>query len=141
MTMGLIRWGEAAFDGPRVKGSNSRYRTLTTATLAERWKRIEQQIAQMLSEVEAAEAATDALAGEVRGGKRATQWTVELTDLKTRQEKRKGALAIAHTQDESRRQNGVDPAQNPAQVPVPEQHRALPEISRNARASGSFAQS
>ena len=121
----------------RVKASNRRYRTLTTATLAERWKRIEQHIEQMLSEVEAAEAATEALSGEVRGGKRATPWPVELADLQTRQEKRKAALAIAHTRDESRRQNGVDITQNPAQVPVPEQHRALPEISRNARASGS----
>ena len=125
----------------RVKASNRRHRTLTTATLAARWKRIEQQIEQRLSEVEAAEAATEALAGEVRGGKRATPWPVELADLQTRQEKRKGALAIADTLDESRRQNGVDIPQNPAQVPVQAQHRELPEISRNALASGSFAQS
>ena len=37
---------------------------LATATLAERLKRIEEQIEQMLSEVEAAEAATEALACE-----------------------------------------------------------------------------
>ena len=78
----------------RVKASNSRYRTLTTATLAERWKRIEQQIEQTLSEVEATEAAAEAAAGEVRGGKRATQFPVELADLQTRQEKRKGVQSL-----------------------------------------------
>ena len=118
MTMGLIRLGEVAFDGTRVKASNSRYRTLTTATLAERLKLVDEQIEQMLSEVEAAEAATEALAGEVRGGKRATQLPAELADLKARQEKLKAALEIAQTLDESRRQNGVDITKNPAQVPM-----------------------
>jgi hypothetical protein len=36
MTMGLIRLGEVAFHGTRVKASNSRYRTLNTLTLTER---------------------------------------------------------------------------------------------------------
>ena len=112
-------------------------RTLTTATLAERLKLVEEQIEQRLSEVEAAEAATETLAADVRGGKRATQWPVELADLKARQEKRKAAREIAQTLDESRRQNGVESAKNPAQVPVQEQHRELQEISRNALASGS----
>ena len=59
------------------------------------------------------EAATESLAGEVRGGKRATHLPAELADLKARQEKLKAALEIAQTLDESRRQNGVDPAQVP----------------------------
>ena len=116
MTMGLIRLGEVAFDGTRVKASNSRYRTLTTATLEERLKWVGEQIEQMLSEVEAAEAA--APSGEVRGGKLATQLPTELADLQTRQEKLKAALAIAHTLDAARRENGVDTAKNPAQVPM-----------------------
>ena len=119
MTMGLIRLGEVAFDGTRVKASNSRYRTLNTLTLTERLKLVEEQIEQMLSEVQVAEAAAaEATSGEVRRGELTTQLPSELADLKARQEKLKAALATAQTLDESRRENGIDPAKNPAQVPM-----------------------
>ena len=107
---------------------------LATATLAERLKRIEEQIEQMLSEVEAAEAATEALAGEVRGGKRTTQLSVELADSKARPEKLTTALEIAQTLDESRSQHDVDIAKNPAQVPMTDSDSpVMPHILRTAK--------
>lgn len=119
MTMGLIRLGEVAFDGTRLKASNSRYRTLTALTLAERLKLVEEQIEQMLTEVQSAEAAAaEAMAGELRAGEPATKLPAELADLKARQEKLKAALATAQTLDEKRSESGIDSAKNPAQVPM-----------------------
>ena len=119
MTMGLIRLGEVAFDGTRIKASNSRYRTLNTLTLEERLKLVEEQIERMLSEVQAAEAAAaEATAGEVRRGELATKLPSELADLTVRRDKLKQALAIAQTLDQARRADGVDIAKNPAQVPM-----------------------
>ena len=118
LTMGLIRLGEVAFDGTRVKASNSRYRTLTTATLDERLKLIEAQIEQMFAEVEAAEAEVAAGSGEVRGATSMTQLPSELANLEARKAKLEEALAIAQALDAARRANSIDPAQNPAQVPM-----------------------
>jgi transposase len=119
MTMGLIRLGEVAFDGSRVKAANSRYRTLNTLTLQERLKLVDEQIEQMLSEVQRAEAvAAEATAGATSRGELTTKLPSELADLQARQAKLKAALEIARTLDESRRANGVDPTKNPAQVPM-----------------------
>jgi transposase len=114
MTMGLVRLGEVAFDGTRMRASNSRYRTLTTVTIQERLTALDQQIEQMLAEVQAAEAA----AAEVRGGSASTQLPGELSDLTARRDKLQAALVIAKTLDEARRAEGIDPIKNPAQVPM-----------------------
>ncbi|MEI6540274.1 MAG: IS1182 family transposase [Planctomycetota bacterium] len=118
MTMGLIRLGEVAFDGTRVKASNGRYRTLSTSTLEERLRLLEERIGQIMSEVQAAEAAAEAAAGEVRRGDSASRLPSELASLSARQEKLKAALEIAKTLDQVRRSDGVDIAKNPAQVPM-----------------------
>lgn len=113
MRMGLIRLGEVAFDGTRAKASNSRYRTLTAATIEERLPQLEQQIEQLLNEVAAAEAA----AAEADSAP-VTKLPGELADRTARRDKLKQALAIAQTLDETRRASGVEVAKNPAQVPM-----------------------
>jgi transposase len=55
MTLGLVRLGEVAFDGTRVKANNSRYNTRTAATLAEKLAALDAQFDQMLAEWDAAE--------------------------------------------------------------------------------------
>lgn len=113
MTMGLIRLGEIAFDGTRSKASNSRYRTLTAATIEQRLPQLEEQIEQLLNEVAAAEAA----AAEADSAP-VTKLPGELAKRTARRDKLKQALAIAKTLDETRRASGVDVAKNPAQVPM-----------------------
>jgi transposase len=114
MTMGLVRMGEVAFDGTRVKASNSRHGTLNTLTLEERLRQAEEQIERMMAEVQAAEVA----AGEVRGGEAVTKLPAELADVIARRDKLNEALAIAKTLDTARRADGIDIAKNPAQVPM-----------------------
>jgi len=113
MTMGLIRLGEVAFDGTRVKASNSRYRTLTTKSLEERLAGVAAQIEKIMTDVRDAEAAAAQL-----GGESVTKLPEELADLKARQTKLKAALEIGTTLDAARRADGVDTAKNPAQVPM-----------------------
>lgn len=114
MTMGMIRLGEVAFDGTRVKASNSRYRTFTTPTLQERLKLVEVEIERIMSEVQVAEAAA---AAELRG-EAVTQLPPELANLTARRDKLKAALNVAKELDEARRSAGVDIVKNPAQVPM-----------------------
>lgn len=123
MTMGLIRLGEVAFDGTRVKSSNSRYRTLTTPKLQERLSATEARIEAIMAEVQIAEAA----AAEVRSGESATRLPSELGDLTKRREKLKAALEIAKELDQVRRSDGVDITKNPAQVPMTDpESRVMP---------------
>lgn len=67
--MGLIRLGEVAFDGTRVKASNSRYRTLTAKSLDERLVDVEAQIEKIMTEVRDAEDT----AAQLGGGENATK--------------------------------------------------------------------
>lgn len=53
MTLGLIRLGEVAFDGTRVKANNSRYATRTAKTLEEKLAALDALFDQMMSEVDA----------------------------------------------------------------------------------------
>ena len=123
MTMGLIRLGEVAFDGTRVKSSNSRYGTLTTPKLQERLSATEARIEAIMAEVQAAEAA----AAEVHSGGAATRLPSELGDLTKRREKLKAALEITKELDQVRRSDGVDITKNPAQVPMTDpESRVMP---------------
>lgn len=55
MSLGLVRLGEVAFDGTRVKANNSRYNTRTAKTLAEKLAALDAQFDQMLAEWDAVE--------------------------------------------------------------------------------------
>src|ERR1043165_5947074 len=56
LRMGLIRLGEVAFDGTRIRSSNSRYRTLTTQSLEQRLQALDTRIEEIMAEVQKAEA-------------------------------------------------------------------------------------
>ena len=123
MTMGLIRLGVVAFDGTRVKASNSRYRTLTAKSLDERLVDVEAQIEQIMTDVRDAEAA----AAQLGGGENATKLPSELAGMQARRTKLQEALEIAKALDETRGASGVDTAKNPAQVPMTDlESRVMP---------------
>jgi transposase len=114
MSLGLVRLGEVAFDGTRVKSSNSRYNTRTAASLADKLAALDAQFDRMLAEWDAAEQ-------QRRQGERddsPTQLSGPLADLDERRKRIRAALEKAHALDELRRKDGVNPAKNPAQVPM-----------------------
>ena len=111
MAIGLIRLGEVAFDGTRVKANNSRYRTRTAATLQEKLEALEALFEQASQQTANQDAAT-------AGGDSPTHLPEDLACLEQRREKLRAALAQAQAADEARRQQGIDPLKNPAQVPM-----------------------
>lgn len=114
MTLGLVRLGEVAFDGTRVKANNSRYKTRTAATLAEKLAAIDELFDQMAAEAKAADEETT-LSGTDDSP---TRLPPELAALDERRRQVRDALAKARAADAARRRDGVDPAKNPAQVPT-----------------------
>jgi len=112
MALGLVRLGEVAFDGTRVKANNSRYKTRTAKTLEEKLRALDALFDQMLAEVEAADAEQRALGGHDDSP---TRLPPPLADVDRRREQVRAALEKAQAADEARRKEGV---KTPAQVPT-----------------------
>jgi transposase len=113
MHLGLVRLGEVAFDGTRVKSNNGRYNTRTAKSLTEKLAALDALFEQMLAELDAHEAQRN-----LEGYDSPTQLPEHLADLEKRRAKIRAALAKAHVLDEARRKDGIDPAKKPAQVPM-----------------------
>jgi transposase len=114
LTMGLLRLGEVTLDGTRVKANNGRYRTLTADKLEERLRVLDEQLDQMLREAEQAD-----LAGQQSlTGESSRQLPAELAELQQRQARLQQALEKARAADAARAKEGINPQQQPAQVPL-----------------------
>jgi transposase len=113
LTLGLVRLNQITFDGTRVRANNSRMGTLTAAGIEERLKELDQQLTDYLQESAAADRADqEHLPGP------SDSIPPQLADLNARQEALKQALATVQAMDEERRKNqGINPAKNPAQLP------------------------
>lgn len=111
LRLGLLRLCEVAFDGTRVKANNSRFKTRTAKTLDEKLQALDELFEHLTAENQAADAA------EAEQGS-PTRLPEALADLEQRREQVREALARARADDETRRQQGVDPAKNPVQVPL-----------------------
>lgn len=109
MTLGLIRLGEVAFDGTRVKANNSRYQTRTAKTLQEKLQALDELFEQLMSRLDEADA---------DGMGSSTHLSEELADVEQRRRRVQAALDQARAADEARREQGVNPEKNPAQVPT-----------------------
>jgi transposase len=120
MTLGLVRLCEVAFDGTRVKANNSRYNTGTAKLLEERLRALDELFERLTNQCRA----TDAQEGD-QGSP--TQLSESLAELDQRRKQLTAALAQAKAADEMRRQQQVDPAKNPAQVPLADaESRVMP---------------
>lgn len=115
MTMGLIRLGEVALDGTRVKANNGRRETLTAEGIEARLAELDGQLLRMLSEAEAADAAEQRLFDT---GEASEKLPKELADAQARQKELREALRRVQAADEARRRDGTDPKKNPAQIPT-----------------------
>ena len=111
MALGLIRLGVVAFDGTRVKANNSRYKTLTAKRLEEKLRELDALFEELMSKMDAEQA-------EPSGEGSPTHLPPELADVEKRRQRIQEALEKARAADETRRREGVNPAKNPAQVPI-----------------------
>lgn len=117
MTMGLVRLGTVAFDATRVKAANGRFNTLTAAGIEKRMAALDLQIEQLLQDVTVAEAA----AGDSGG----TTLPESIADMKQRRTKLAAALESVRARDEARKKAGINPAKNPAQLPMNDQESSV----------------
>jgi transposase len=113
MAMGLIQLVEVAFDGTRVKADASRFHTWTAEKLEKVLAELEAEVGRMLSEAAATDAADATLWGE--GPSR--ELPEELADAKKRQARLRQTLVKLRAADAARKQDGIDPQKNPAQLP------------------------
>lgn len=111
MALGLIQLGVVAFDGTRVKANNSRFQTRTAKTLEEKLRALDELFEQLM-------AAMNATDSEQAGEGSPTRLPDDLADLEERRARIRAALEQAKAADEARRQQGINPEKNPAQVPM-----------------------
>ena len=111
ITLGLITFCEVAFDGTRTKANNSRYKTRTAKTLEEKLRDLDAKFDEILAKCEETDTNESGLGSPV-------QLPEELADLEERRAKIASALEKAKAADELRRQQGVNPQKNPAQIPT-----------------------
>ena len=109
MALGLVRLGEVAFDGTRVKADNSRFKTRTAKTLEQKLEALDELFEHLISQLNKADA---------DGMGHASSLPDELVDVDQRRQRVQAALEQARVADEARRQKGVNPQKNPAQVPT-----------------------
>jgi transposase len=117
MTLGLIRLGDVAFDGTRVKANNGRYATRTARALEEKLAVLDKLFDEMM-----ADAAADSgeQQGTLDGGDddSPTRLPECLAAMDQRRQKVREALEQAKAADEARRRKGTNPEKSPAQVPT-----------------------
>ena len=111
MKMGLIRLGEVAFDGSRVRANNGRNNTCTAATLEEKLRVLDELYEQFLNECKAADDQA-AMAGSP------TRLPDEIKAVQQRRERMAAALEQARAADAARKKDGINPEKRPAQVPM-----------------------
>jgi len=111
ITLGLIRLGVVGFDGTRVKANNSRYKTRTAKTLEEKLQALDDLFEHLLAELQSHDA-------REAGPDSPTHLPPELADVQSRRDQLSQALAAAQAADAARHKKGIDPQQNPAQVPT-----------------------
>ena len=124
LTMGVARLNEVALDGTRVKANNGRFETLTAEGIEARLAALDETLEQMLQEAEAADSADQRLFDT---GESSETLPGDLSDAVARQKQLQEALAKVQAADKARRSAGIDPKENPAQVPMTDSDsRVLP---------------
>jgi transposase len=111
MNLGLIRLCEVAFDGTRVKASNSRYNTRTAATLEEKLHVLDELYERLMSECQIADDEA-AMAGSP------SHLPKSLAATRKRRERIATALEQARVAEAARKKEGIHSEKNPAQVPM-----------------------
>jgi transposase len=111
--MGLVTLVKVAFDGTRVKANASRFKTWTAEKLEAALKELEVLFDQAMAETERTDASTPFMAT----GPEDNVLPPDVATAKARHSKLKELLAEIQAADEARRQTGINPQKNPAQMP------------------------
>jgi transposase len=120
LTLGLIQLGEVAFDGTRVKANNSRFKTRTAKTLEQKLQALDELFDHLITQLNGVDA-------EEAGQGSPSHLPESLAEIEQRRQQVKAALEQARAADEARRQQGVNPQKNPAQVPTTDpESRVMP---------------
>ena len=86
---GLVKLGHVALDGTKVRANASKHKAMSYGRMEEKAKQLEEEVARLLAEAEATDAAEDALYGK---GKRGDELPKELRFRATRLAKIKEAM-------------------------------------------------
>lgn len=132
--LGLIRLGEVAFDGTRVKANNSRYATRTAKKLEEKLAALDELFDQMMAEIDATDASENRQHTLDGQDDSPTRLPHGLADLNKRREQIRDALQRVKRADQTRCSKGVNPEKNPAQIPTTD-----PESRVMANKEGGYA--
>jgi len=92
---GLVRLGHVALDGTKIKANASKHKAMSYDRMCEKEKQLEAEVAELLKQAEATDAAEDALHGK---GKRGDELPAELARRETRLKKIKEAKAALELQ-------------------------------------------
>ena len=116
MTMGLVQLEQVTLDGTRVKANNARSQTLTAEGIAKKLDELTKELAEGLQESEIVDQTEDTLFGEGVSGQ---EVPAELATRPSRKTELEKALKTVREMDEQRRRTQqIDPAKNPAQLPM-----------------------
>jgi transposase len=111
--LGVAKLAELCIDGSRVLANASRHKTLKADRVTRLLAELEQQISTAMHEQETNDQIDDLSDDE----QSADQLPESLRDMQARRQLLKEALAQLQLMDEQRRQDGIDPKKNPAQLP------------------------
>jgi transposase len=122
---GLTRVGTIALDGTKIKANASRHKAMSYDRMKEEEKRLQEEIAQLLAEAEATDAAEDQTHGRDRRGdelpdelKRRTDRLAKIKEARALLEER--ARAEARQEAARREAEGQEPPAKPPGEAVPE---------------------
>jgi len=114
LMLGLSRLAEVAIDGTRVLASNNRGKTLTAEKIEALLAALDGQLEKALAETESADA-LDALFENDDSS--SSRLPTDVADIKARRARLRDMLEQAQQSDKARKQAGIDPQKNPAQIP------------------------
>ena len=96
---GLVKLGHVALDGTKIKANASKHKAMSYDRMSEKEKQLEEEVARLLKEAEAVDAAEDAVHGK---GKRGDELPPELARRQSRLKKIKEAKAALEAEARER---------------------------------------
>jgi transposase len=109
--MGVAKLAEVCIDGSRVMGNANRFKTITAEKADKLLEELDKQIATAMEELEQNDEINEAFGDDC-----GDELPPEVSDLKVRQAKLREVQEQLQETDAARRQDGIDPQKNPAQL-------------------------
>ena len=111
LDLGVAKLAEVCIDGSRVMGNANRSKTITAAKAEKLLEELDKQIVSAMEAIEQNDEIDEALGNDC-----GDKLPPELADLQVRQAKLRELQDQLEEMDAARRQDGIDPQKNPAQL-------------------------